>query len=74
MKISTKPQVLVVEDEKGIQELLEICFESADYEVLTADNGVLTWQIFAQKRPDLLILDLNLPELSGFRLLELIRS
>jgi len=74
VKTLARPQVLVIEDEEGIQELLEISFERAGYRVLTAADGVQAWQIFAKERPDLLVLDLNLPRLSGFRLLELVRS
>jgi DNA-binding response OmpR family regulator len=69
-----KPKVLVVEDEEGLQEILEVNFRSAGYEVFTAGDGVMGWRLFDQHRPDLLVLDLNLPQMSGFRLLELVRS
>jgi DNA-binding response OmpR family regulator len=70
----TKPQVLVIEDEEGLLEILELNFHSAGYQVITAADGVAAWQQFDQERPDLLVLDLNLPQMSGFRLLELVRS
>jgi DNA-binding response OmpR family regulator len=69
-----KPQVLIVEDEVGLLEILELNFRSAGYRVLTAPDGITGWQLFDQKRPDFLVLDLNLPLISGFRLLELVRS
>ncbi len=71
---TTLPQVLIIEDEEGLLEILEINFRSAGYRVLVAADGVTAWQLFDQQRPDLLVLDLNLPQLSGFRLLELVRS
>jgi DNA-binding response OmpR family regulator len=37
-------------------------------------TGLAGWQAFDRARPDLLVLDLNLPKMSGFRLLELVRS
>jgi DNA-binding response OmpR family regulator len=69
-----QPQVLVVEDEDGLREILEVNFRSAGYKVLSAADGLGGWQQFDYHRPDLLILDLNLPKISGFRLLELVRS
>jgi DNA-binding response OmpR family regulator len=73
-KSRLQPQVLVVEDEEGLREILEVNFRSAGYDVLTAGDGIGGWRQYDYHRPDLLILDLNLPEISGFRLLELVRS
>jgi DNA-binding response OmpR family regulator len=74
MKSSERPHVLIVEDEAGLLEILEINFRSAGYHVSTAANGVAGWQSFDLEKPDLLVLDLNLPQMTGFRLLELVRS
>ena len=68
------PHVLIVEDELGLLEILELNFSSAGYQVSTATDGVIAWQQYERQRPDLLVLDLNLPKMSGFRLLELVRS
>jgi DNA-binding response OmpR family regulator len=68
------PHVLIVEDEIGLLEILELNFQSSGYRVSTATDGVIAWQQYEQQRPDLLVLDLNLPRMSGFRLLELVRS
>lgn len=73
-KSSPRPRVLVVEDEEGLLEILELNFRSAGYQVATAADGLAGWQQFEQAEPDLLVLDLNLPRISGFRLLELVRS
>jgi two-component system response regulator ResD len=70
----TRPRVLVVEDEEGLREILELNFRSAGYQVAVATDGLTGWQQFEQVEPDLLVLDLNLPRISGFRLLELVRS
>ena len=69
-----RPRVLVVEDEDGLREILEVNFRGAGYSVLSAADGLVGWQQFDRHRPDLLVLDLNLPKVSGFRLLELVRS
>jgi two-component system response regulator VanR len=67
-------RVLLIEDEVGLLEILELNFRSAGYRVFTARDGVTAWHQFDRERPDLLVLDLNLPHMSGFRLLELVRS
>ena len=70
----TAPLVLIIEDEEGLLEILEVNCRAAGYRVLTATDGVAAWQVFDRERPDLLVLDLNLPRMSGFRLLELVRT
>lgn len=68
-----RPKILVVEDE---QEMLDILLENlaeAGYEVVVARDGVQAWQIFERERPDLVTLDLNIPKMSGFRLIQLFR-
>jgi DNA-binding response OmpR family regulator len=73
-KGKARPRVLVIEDEEGLLEILELNFRSAGYQVATAADGLTGWQQFEREKPDLLVLDLNLPQISGFRLLELVRS
>lgn len=68
------PHVLIVEDEPDLLEVLELAFESAGYRVTTASNGVGGWQHFDREHPDLVVMDLNMPQMSGFRFLELVRS
>lgn len=69
-----EPLVLIIEDEEGLLEILEVNCRAAGYRVVTATDGVAAWQAFDRERPDLLVLDLNLPRMSGFRLLELVRT
>lgn len=59
------PTVLIVEDEPELVKVLRSYLEEASFQVLTAyrgDSGLSTWE---HKRPDLVILDLNLPGLDG---------
>jgi len=69
-----QPLVLIIKDEEGLREILELNFRSAGYRVIVAADGRTAWQEFEREGPDLLLLDLNLPQISGFRLLELVRS
>ncbi len=72
MKNSYK--ILIIDDEIQIRRLLRICFESAEYDVYeaaTAKEGLL---LAVEKKPDLLILDLGLPDDSGINVLKLFRE
>ncbi len=65
--------VLLIDDDPAILSLLERFFESRGWLVSRAADGRLGAQLYEQDRPDLVILDLDLPGLSGMRLLEVLR-
>ena len=66
--------VLLIEDEPGLLEILALNLRAAGYQVETAQDGLVAWQRFEAAPPDVVVLDLGLPTMSGFRLLELIRD
>ena len=57
--------VLIVEDEVNIRESLQEIFELSGYEVTTATNGRTGYDSIIENRPDLVICDVNMPELSS---------
>ena len=59
------PKILIVEDEKKIARFLELELRHEGYDVLTAFDGRSGLETALENDPDLLILDLMLPELSG---------
>jgi len=63
-----------VEDDEKIARLLEILFENNSFEVTVAYSGTEGWSLFQQIKPDIVVLDLMLPGIDGFELLEKIRS
>jgi DNA-binding response OmpR family regulator len=67
-------KILVVDDEIDIQEMLKIKLESAGYSVVTADNGLTALSQAQDNHPDLLILDLMLPKINGFRVCSLLKK
>lgn len=67
-------KILVVEDEKGIRDTLQDILELAGYEVLLAANGKIGYNLILENQPDLVLCDVNMPELGGFELLEAVNQ
>jgi len=59
------PTILIIEDENELVRVLRSYLERANYRVISADQGDNGLAIWAQKEPDLVILDLNLPGMDG---------
>ena len=69
-----KPRALIIDDEVQIRRLLRVTLEGAGYEVLEAEAGQLGLQTAAQGRPDVILLDLGLPDLDGLAVLKRLRE
>ncbi len=66
-------KILVIEDEKHIAEGLRMTLTRESYEVEICHNGLKAIEVWKSYKPDLIILDLMLPGLDGFKVLENIR-
>ncbi len=69
-----KQRILVVDDDKEIVRLMRGYLEQAGYEVLAAYNGETALHIIRRERPDLVLLDLMMPEKDGLEVTRLLRS
>lgn len=67
-------KVLVVEDDTDISSLLTYYFEAKGHEVYSAFDGVAALKQFKDRTPDLVLLDVMLPKLDGWAVLEAIRA
>src|ERR1041385_6752367 len=67
-------RILVVDDEQHIVDLVVYVLEQNGHEVVTALNGEIGLKLFEQKQPDLVVLDLNLPGISGLNLFQEMRT
>src|ERR1041384_8422732 len=68
------PKLLVVDDESLICETFRWVFSTAGTEVLTAGAGAEGWRRVQEDRPDVIVLDLQLPDGSGLDLFDRIRT
>ena len=69
-----KTSILVVDDEQDIRELVRLNLAQAGFEVRTAATGHAALDELARKRPDLVVLDLMLPDHSGSEICRRIRA
>ena len=67
-------KVLVVDDEESLRRIVAHAFTDRGYTVFTADNGSDGLQLALQERPDIVVLDLIMPGLSGFEVCRRIRQ
>ena len=68
-----KELIYIVEDDEGIQEVYEGAFEDV-YETKIFSNGADFFQVFEKERPELVILDIMLPDMDGYQILTKIRE
>lgn len=60
------PRILIAEDEKDIRELIAFTLRFAGFDVLLATNGVEAVEVAEAEGPDLVILDVRMPKMSGY--------
>lgn len=69
-----KKKILLVEDEKLLLDMTKSSFEKAGFEVFLAMNGEEGLKEFESHNPDILVVDLNMPLMDGFEMLEKLRK
>jgi DNA-binding response OmpR family regulator len=67
-------KILVIDDEPVVQDLLDRHLSQKGYDVLVADNGWKGLELYRREHPDVIVLDLNMPELDGVTVLKQVRS
>lgn len=67
-------RVLVVEDSAVIRRLIEVCLRPANLEVVMREDGPTGLEAATSENPDLLVLDIGLPEMDGWEVLDRLRS
>jgi two-component system, NtrC family, nitrogen regulation response regulator NtrX len=72
--VSPKPKVLVIDDEEAIRSSLRMIFEYEGYECLLAANGQAGIKMAERELPDLVFLDIKMPQMDGMDVLKAIKS
>lgn len=67
-------RILIVDDDPGITRLLRSLFETAGYQVHTELDGTGAIRYAAEEKPDLIVLDLRLPDMDGFEVCKTMRK
>lgn len=70
--MSTK--IAIIEDDQAISQMYRIKFEAEGFEVETAENGRLGLELAEKMRPDIILLDLMMPEMPGDQMLAALRA
>lgn len=68
------PKIAIIEDDQAISQMYRFKFEAENYEVETAENGKLGLKLIEEMKPDIVLLDLMMPEMTGDEMLELLRQ
>lgn len=72
--MDNKVKILIVDDDSSIRKFLELSLENSGYEIFTASNGKEALSMVNNHKPNIVILDLNLPDISGYEVLQQIRK
>ncbi len=67
-------KLLIADDEAGVRSLVKMTLESEAYEILEASDGLEALALVEKHRPHLVLLDVSMPELSGFDVCRAIRA
>ena len=70
----TKPKILVVDDTPTVREAIQYYFEQQGYIIFTAASAEEALPIIKKDQPDILLLDITLPQMNGIELLKLVRE
>ena len=72
--LERRPRVLVVDDDREMCAMLEEYLSKEQFDVELAHNGDAALQMVAERRPDIMLLDVSMPSLGGFEVLRKIRG
>ena len=68
------PKIAIIEDDQAISQMYRFKFEAEGFDAQTAENGKLGLELVQSMKPDIILLDLMMPEMTGDEVLEKLRS
>ncbi len=72
--MADKKKVLIAEDDQLISKMYKTKLEADGYKVITADNGAAALEAVKSEKPDIILLDIIMPQLDGFSVLKELKS
>src|SRR5437868_4373912 len=67
-------KIAIIEDDQAISQMYRFKFEAEGYDVQTAENGILGLRLAENMKPDIILLDLMMPEMTGDQMLAKMRQ
>jgi two-component system chemotaxis response regulator CheY len=67
-------KALIVDDSKSMREMVMFTLKSAEYEVIQAEDGIEALKVIGDQKIDLVITDLNMPNMNGLELIKELRA
>ncbi len=69
-----KPLAMIVDDDRSIRLTMSAVLAKADFEVIEAENGRMALPLFESRKPDIVLLDVDMPEMNGYETCTAIRQ
>jgi DNA-binding response OmpR family regulator len=73
-EIRIKPKILLVDDQESVQKLLDAILKVRNYDVVYASNGLDAIEIALSVKPDLVLLDVMMPGMDGFKVCQALKG
>ena len=70
----TRYKVLLVEDSKAVQQIYRNKLTLEQFQVTTADNGMEAIKVLSSEKPDIILLDLMMPVMDGYKVLQVVKT
>ena len=72
--MTSRGKVLVVDDEQSMRELLRLHLSNHGYEVLAAEDAIVAGHLIVEGKPDLLIVDVQMPYMNGYEFVNALKN
>jgi two-component system chemotaxis response regulator CheY len=70
----TQQTVLTVDDSRTMRRMLKLTLEDGGYRVLQAEDGLLGLEVLKEEIPDVIVTDINMPNMDGFGFIDAVRA
>ncbi len=72
--MSGKKKIIIVDDDENLRKMIKIRLELKNYSVLEADSGESALELINNEKPDLILLDIAMPDMDGYEVCKLLKD